>query len=54
MNEQLVTIFREALDVAPLERAAYLDAQQLAPELRAQLEALLLAAALIEARKLSL
>ncbi len=44
MNSQLINLFREELDIAPLERAAYLDAQQLSPELRAQLDALLLAA----------
>lgn len=44
MNSQLVNLFREALDIAPSERAAYLDAQQIASELRMQLDALLLAA----------
>ena len=49
MNSQLVNLFREARDIAPRERAAYLDAQQIAPELRLQLDALLLAAEQTEA-----
>ena len=44
MNPQLVQLFRDALDLAPSERSAYLDAQCNDAALRAQLNALLLAA----------
>ena len=44
MNPQLVQLFRDALDLAPSERGAYLDAQCSDAALRAQLDALLLAA----------
>ena len=44
MNPQLVQLFRDALDIAPSERGAYLDAHCGDPNLRAQLDSLLLAA----------
>ena len=44
MNPQLVQLFRDALDLAPSERSAYLDTQCNEAKLRAQLDALLLAA----------
>jgi eukaryotic-like serine/threonine-protein kinase len=44
MNPLLTQLFREALDLAPSARSAYLDAQCSDPALRAQLDALLLAA----------
>ena len=44
MNPQLVQLFRAALDIAPSERGAYLDAHCGDPILRAQLDSLLLAA----------
>ena len=44
MNPQLVQLFRDALDLAPSERSAYLDTQCNEATLRAQLDALLLAA----------
>jgi eukaryotic-like serine/threonine-protein kinase len=44
MNPLLIQLFRDALDFAPSERSAYLDAQCTDPALRRQLDALLLAA----------
>ncbi len=44
MNPQLVKLFRNALDIAPPERRAYLDLHCSDPKLRAQLDSLLLAA----------
>ena len=44
MNPQLVQLFRDALDLAPSERGAYLVALCHDTALRAQLNALLLAA----------
>ncbi len=44
MNPQLIQLFRDALDLPIDERSAYLDAQCADPDLRAQIEALLLTA----------
>jgi hypothetical protein len=44
MNPVLTNLFRAALDITSAERSAYLDAQCSDPALRAQLDALLLAA----------
>jgi eukaryotic-like serine/threonine-protein kinase len=44
MNPLLIQLFRDALDLEPSERNAYLDAQCSDPALRVQLDALLLAA----------
>ena len=44
MNPQLVKLFRDALDIAPPERRAYLGLHCSDPKLRAQLDSLLLAA----------
>lgn len=44
MNPILTNLFRAALDIAPDERSAFLDAQCSDPALRAQLDALLLLA----------
>jgi eukaryotic-like serine/threonine-protein kinase len=43
MNPSIIKLFREALDLAPAERVAFLDAQNISAEERAQLNALLLA-----------
>jgi hypothetical protein len=44
MTPQLIQLFRDALDLDPAERSAYLNAQCSDPALRVQLDALLLAA----------